>query len=150
MKVLSIRETALFRIFSVAEGPPFCDVLSSRGTAILWMFRVAEKLPFWNVMNRRETAIFDKSFEYQRDCPILNVCSSNSNFQLHFCVVLCIFFVLFNVFFLFCVLFVCKCVLHYCHRVSTQLQLTNISISIYQRDRHFVINVLSSRGTAIL
>ena len=28
----------------------------------------------------------------------------------------------------FCVLFVCKCVLYYCHRVDTQLQLTNISI----------------------
>ena len=29
---------------------------------------------------------------------------------------------------LFCKLFVCKCVLYYCHRVATQLQLTNLSI----------------------
>ena len=39
-----------------------------------------------------------------------------------FCVVLCIVrFVSFSV------LFLCKCVLYYCHRVNTQLQLTNIS-----------------------
>ena len=33
---------------------------------------------------------------------------------------------------LFYVLFVCKCVLYYCHRVATQLQLTNISNSLKQ------------------
>jgi len=33
---------------------------------------------------------------------------------------------------LFCVLFLCKYVLYYCHWVSTQLQLTNISIFIYK------------------
>jgi hypothetical protein len=32
----------------------------------------------------------------------------------------------------FCVLFVCKCGLYNCHRVATQLQLTNISYHIIQ------------------
>ena len=41
------------------------------------------------------------------------------------CVVLCIV-----CFVSFYVLFVCKCVLYYCHRVTTQLQLTNISYHI--------------------
>jgi len=32
---------------------------------------------------------------------------------------------------LFCVLFVCKCVMYYCHRMSTQLQLSNIYIYLH-------------------
>jgi hypothetical protein len=31
---------------------------------------------------------------------------------------------------MFCVLYMCKCVLYYCHRVSTKVQLTNVSYHI--------------------
>jgi hypothetical protein len=57
-------------------------------------------------------------------------------FPIYFCVVLCIFFVLFYVlrvcvcFFFGLSIVWCKYVLYYCHRVSTQLQLTNISYSV--------------------
>jgi hypothetical protein len=49
-------------------------------------------------------------------------------------VLFCVLFilVLLYVLFVLCrsVLFVCKCVLYNCHRVATQLQLTNISIGV--------------------
>jgi len=35
--------------------------------------------------------------------------------------------------------FVCTCVLYYCHRVSTQLQLTNISYIIYHIPYHIIL-----------
>jgi hypothetical protein len=59
-----------------------------------------------------------------------------TNYLVKLCIILLslrifiVTYVLFCVFclaVLFCVLCVCKCVLYYCHRVSIQLQLTNIS-----------------------
>jgi len=53
---------------------------------------------------------------------------------------------------LFCVLFLCECVLYYCHRVSIQLQLTNISYHIFD-DGLLVstdLNKISKRFTPAL
>jgi hypothetical protein len=67
-------------------------------------FPVVRQMPGYNPQRRRTA----------RTLPKFWCCS------IHYCFVS------------FCVLFVCKCVLYYCHRVATQLQLTNITYIIYR------------------
>ena len=63
----------------------------------------------------------------------------------NFCVVLCIV-----CFVSFCVLFVCKCALYYCHRVATQLQLTNISYIVSYRIVSYRIHSVTRQKTLII
>jgi hypothetical protein len=57
--------------------------------------------------------------------------SINSRTEIHSSQLVIVLFYILLVFVLFSVMFVCKYVLCYCHRLSTQLQLTNISYHIY-------------------
>ena len=50
-------------------------------------------------------------------------------------IVMYVMFCIFCFIVLFCVLFMCKCVPYYCHRVSTQMQLSNISYRIIYKER---------------
>ena len=58
-------------------------------------------------------------------------------------IVTCVSFWIFCFIVLFCVLFVCKRALYYCHRVATQLQLTN---NVYQTIYH---NKIESKGALV-
>ena len=51
-------------------------------------------------------------------------------YVLFVCCMYCLFCSMYCLFRIVYVLFVCKCVLYFCHRVTTQLQLTNISYRI--------------------
>ena len=73
-------------------------------------------------------------------CLILQIMYSCYIFLLLCLCILIVMYVPFWVFcfnVLFCVLFVCKCVLDYCHRVATQLQLTNMSYHITNRSNEY-------------
>ena len=55
------------------------------------------------------------------------ICSILYKYLLCILIVMCAPFWVFRFIMLFCVLFFCKCEMYYCHRMSTQLQLPNIS-----------------------
>jgi hypothetical protein len=80
--------------------------------------------------------LIHQSCSWSKSLELRTYAHTNMNIYvfLHLC--LCIFVIMYIPFWLFCftvlfcVLFVCNCILYYCHWLSTQLQLTNISLSV--------------------
>ena len=82
---------------------------------------LAEVFPYFFLSCKANARVYNSQ---RRGTPL-----TLPNFVVNFVVLLLIVLFLLNV--LFYLLFVCKWVLYYCHRVSTQLQLTNVSYHIY-------------------
>ena len=68
--------------------------------------------------------------ERMKVCEFMKRHSINYPTEIHSSRLVILLFCVLFVFMLFYVLFVCKCVLYYCHRLSTQLQLTYIYMYI--------------------
>jgi hypothetical protein len=101
------------------------DINIIRSLLLIWLFRLSYSFIFFSSILYH--CIYGCMF-----CVLLFNFVNYVFLLLCLCILINIYvpFCVFCFTVLFCVLFVCKCVLYYCHRVSTQLQLTNVSYII--------------------